>query len=197
LVLEFGRLPKDVSSWVAKLLDLNIVELRGQMTDCPDRLTTGATLIISVDVYLLPSAFHARTPSRDDDIPLQMFGEGIETHDEANLRQRKISLIKLFSVLGLKPESGANAPMDVQQDLNIEVTNKQKKAVKKVVTEIVGDGEEIEVEEGEDLSKGDLDMIYQKSAGVFLTSHYTLNFSLGPSIAIVICQCWKHLPPSL
>ncbi len=59
IFVEFGRLPQDVSSWVAKLLDLGtftlynirgrlhvspgIVELRGKMTDCPERLSTGAS----------------------------------------------------------------------------------------------------------------------------------------------------------
>ena len=31
------------------------------------------------------------------------------------------------------------------------------------MTEIVGDGEEVEVEEGEELTENDLDMIYQKA----------------------------------
>ncbi|KAK0481797.1 P-loop containing nucleoside triphosphate hydrolase protein, partial [Armillaria novae-zelandiae] len=132
---EFGRLPQDVSSWVAKLLDLGIVELRGKMTDCPERLFTGASLIVTIDVYMLPGAFVPVGRATSEDRSTLHFGEGSETQGELDLRERKSAILKLF-----------------------DLGNQKVKA-----KEIVGDGEEIEVEEEESLSKNDLDMIYEKA----------------------------------
>lgn len=95
---EFGRLPTDVSWWVSKLLDLGgcillclymiyscwlsgIVEFRGTMTDCPEKLTTGATLIVALHAYMLASAFTPPAVSQAEDKPV-MFNEGLETVDE-------------------------------------------------------------------------------------------------------------------
>ncbi|KAJ7762400.1 DNA repair protein RAD5 [Mycena maculata] len=163
---EFGRLPQDVSAWMAKLLDLGIVEFRGKMTDCPEKLSTGATLIVTADVYMLPAAFQPSNIQADDG-PLTMFSEGAETLDEQMLRERKASILKLFDVLGLRPQAGANfVGRKSDEEIHEEAVKKmaQHKSNKKV-TEIVGDGEEIEVDEddGEELSENDLDMIYQKA----------------------------------
>ncbi|KAJ7110331.1 DNA repair protein RAD5 [Mycena crocata] len=157
---EFGRLPQDVSSWMAKLLDLGIVEFRGKMVDCPPALSTGATLIVTADVYLLPTAFKPPNPDADD-TPIVMFSEGAETLDEQTLRERKASILKLFDVLSLRPQAGANFTSN--EEIHEEALKKMAQRKSKKVTEIVGDGEEIEVEEGEELTENDLDMIYQKA----------------------------------
>lgn len=199
LFSEFGRLPKDASSWIAKLLDLNIVELRGQMTDCPERLSTGATLIISVEVFILHTAFNQISPSRDDDVPRHLWGEGLETVDEANLRQRKASLLKLFSVLGLRPEYGVDASKNAHIDMDLRdeaLSSAKKGSKKKMTTEIVGDGEEIEVEEGDDISKNELDMIYKKHALIF-ASAMLLTFTRGRNRMTRRWQCLKPLRLSL
>ncbi|KAG6846037.1 hypothetical protein H0H87_006401 [Tephrocybe sp. NHM501043] len=160
---EFGRLPTDVSWWVSKLLDLGIVEFRGMMTDCPDKLTIGASLIVTIQVYILASAFKSPTILNTDDQPMTMFGEGQETLDEKTLRERKEAVLRLFDVIGLKPQAGANvrAPNDeakIQETLSRIAKHKSKK-----VTEIVGDNEEIEVDDAEDLSKNDIDAIYKRA----------------------------------
>ncbi|KAJ6601311.1 DNA repair protein RAD5 [Mycena vulgaris] len=160
---EFGRLPQDVSSWMAKLLDLGIVEFRGKMMDCPEKLSTGATLIITADVYMLPTAFKPANVEADDK-PSVMFSEGVETLDEQTLRERKASILKLFDVLGLRPQAGANfVGRKSDEQIHEEALKKMAQHKPKKVTEIVGDGEEIEVEEGEELTENDLDMIYQKA----------------------------------
>ncbi|GLB43501.1 putative HIRAN domain containing protein [Lyophyllum shimeji] len=161
---EFGRLPTDVSWWVSKLLDLGIVEFRGTMTDCPERLTTGATLFVTLQVYILESAFKPPTISNLDEGPNVMFNEGQETLDEKTLRERKEATLRLFEVIGLKPQAGANfrTPSDEarihEQALKRLASRKTKK-----VTEIVGDNEEIEVDDAEELSKNDIDAIYQRA----------------------------------
>ncbi|KAK0198774.1 SNF2 family N-terminal domain-containing protein [Armillaria mellea] len=159
---EFGRLPQDVSSWIAKLLDLGIVQLRGKMTDCPERLSTGASLIVTIDVYMLPTAFVPVGRTSEDRSTLH-FDEGSETQGELNLRERKSALLKMFDVLGLKPQAEAiqrreRQERELHQNVPMQLGKQKVKA-----KEIVGDGEEIEVEEEESLSKNDLDMIYQKA----------------------------------
>ncbi|KAF5385213.1 hypothetical protein D9615_001117 [Tricholomella constricta] len=161
---EFGRLPTDVSWWVSKLLDLGIVEFRGTMTDCPERLTTGASLFVTLQVYLLASAFKPPTILNLDEGPNHMFNEGQETLDEKTLRERKEAILRLFDVIGLKPQAGANfrAPKD-EERIHEEALKRLAKHKSKKVTEIVGDDEEIEVDDAEDLSKNDIDAIYKRA----------------------------------
>lgn len=121
------------------------------MTDCPKKLTTGANLIVSVDAYLLPSAFIPLNLTGDDR-PRVMFGEGLETDEERTLRERKSAVVKLFEVVGLRP---GTSERELQEEALQKTTRKKH-------VEIVGDGEEIEVEDGEDLSRKDLDIIYKR-----------------------------------
>ncbi|KAK0465497.1 P-loop containing nucleoside triphosphate hydrolase protein [Desarmillaria tabescens] len=160
--LEFGRLPQDISSWVAKLLDLGIVELRGKMTDCPERLSTGASLIVTIDVYMLPAAFVPVGRASENGSKLD-FSEGSETQGELDLRERKSAVLKMFDVLGLKPQAGAIQRSGKQEEQLHQNALAQLAKQKVKAKEIVGDGEEIEVEEAENLSKNDLDMIYEKA----------------------------------
>lgn len=51
------------------------------MTDCPEKLTTGASLIVTLHAYILASAFIPPTLSQPDNKPA-MFNEGQETVDE-------------------------------------------------------------------------------------------------------------------
>ncbi|KAG6911324.1 hypothetical protein DXG01_000995 [Tephrocybe rancida] len=140
-----------------------IVEFRGMMTDCPDKLSTGTSLFVTLQVYILASAFKPPTISDVDEQPTNMFNEGQETLDEKTLRERKEAVLKLFDVIGLKPQSGANviAPHD-EARIHEEALSHLAKHKPKRVTEIVGDNEEIEVDDAEDLSKNDIDAIYKR-----------------------------------
>lgn len=133
------------------------------MMDCPEKLSTGATLIVTADVYMLPGAFK-RSSSDLGDRPTVIFSEGAETLDEQTLRERKASILKLFDVLGLRPRAGANfSGRKSDEEIHEEALKKMSQRKSKKVTEIVGDGEEIEVEDEEELTENDLDMIYQKA----------------------------------
>ncbi|KAH9486419.1 DNA repair protein RAD5 [Psilocybe cubensis] len=159
---EFGRLATDTSWWIAKLLENNIVEIRGVMTDCPEKLTTGASLIVTLHMYLIASAFKPlkRTFGNDDPVHLG-FNEGLETEEETILRERKQAVVKMFEVLGLRPQAGAN----VQTNEMSHEENLQKLAKRPVrkVKEIVGDDEEIEVDDSEELTKNEIDAIYSRA----------------------------------
>lgn len=70
---EFARLPTEAASWISRLLDfgtsygilvlhqvfecLGLVEVRGTMTDCPEKLSTGMGLMVTLHIYLLSEAF--------------------------------------------------------------------------------------------------------------------------------------------
>ncbi|KAG2022727.1 DNA repair protein RAD5 [Coprinopsis cinerea AmutBmut pab1-1] len=161
---EFGRLPTDCSWWIYKLLELGLVEIRGVMTDCPDRLSTGVGLIITLRFYILRAAFTRPSTSIDDDTPTTMFNEGQETQEETELRERKSAIVRLFEVLGLRPQAGANFKgKQSNETLTHETLKKMASRPAKKVKEIVGDGEEIEVEDTEELSKNDIDAIYKRA----------------------------------
>lgn len=98
-----------------------------------------------------------------------MFDEGHESNEEQVLRERKQALLKMFKVLDLRPRRGSDfsrtphGKLD-QKDLEMlsqrHVGNETSKPKK---TEIVGDGEEVEVdEEAEELSNNELDLIYKR-----------------------------------
>ena len=60
-----------------------MVYIQGVMTDCPDKLTTGASLIVTIRIYLLSGAFRTIKNFQSDDarIPLG-FNEGLESEEE-------------------------------------------------------------------------------------------------------------------
>ena len=71
--------------------------------------------------------------------------------------------MKLFDVVGLKPQAGANFKgKKAEKSAKDEAIKRTAKQPGKKVKEIVGDGEEIEVEDGEELSKNEIDAIYNK-----------------------------------
>ncbi|CCM03639.1 uncharacterized protein FIBRA_05783 [Fibroporia radiculosa] len=170
VVAEFGRLPQEVASWVSNLLDLDIVDFRGStMIDCPNTLHSGADLIVSLSVYIKSTAFQPTNPSSEERARV-MFDEGQETTTEQLLRERKQALLNLFDVLGLKPRRGssfARKPYTNLDHRDLEVLTQRQhplKGKKSVKVEIVGDGEEVEVEaDGEDLSDNELNLIYKRA----------------------------------
>lgn len=98
-----------------------------------------------------------------------MFNEGHETHSEQVLRERKDALRHLFTVLDVKPTKSNNSLHKKRVNLSQEdlalLTQRHKhdQAKRGIKTEIVGDGEEVEVEgDEEDLNENELNLIYRK-----------------------------------
>ncbi|TFK56768.1 hypothetical protein OE88DRAFT_1650222, partial [Heliocybe sulcata] len=171
---EFGRLPQDVASWVSTLLDLGIVNFRGStMIDCPANLHSGADLIISLSVYMRASAFQAPSISSREPVKA-MLNEGQEYQDEQSLRERKTALLRLFDAIGLRPRRG-NAGRSTGKHVEASLSDSDLKQAsqrpggnarpsKPKRVEIVGDGEEIEVEgDEEELSEDQLNVIYNRA----------------------------------
>ncbi len=137
------------------------------MIDCPTVLHSGADLVVSLVVYLKVTAFKYpnKTP---DERSGHMFNEGQETASEQVMRERKSALAYLFEMLNVKPVRKPDLPRyrkDLGRD-NLSMLaqhSKGDKAKKSVKTEVVGDGEEVEVDDDEeDLTENELNLIYKK-----------------------------------
>lgn len=154
----------------ATFIDLSpkgIVDFKGStIIDCPDNLHPGAELIVSLAVYLNSTAFLPSKPPAEEQ-PKHIFNEGQETLSEQTLRERKGSLVHLFEVLDIKPvkiSSSKRKGKELSHDDLVLLAEQHHKSGKSTAkTEIVGDGEEIEVEaDGEELDLNELNLIYKK-----------------------------------
>ena len=60
-----------------------MVEIRGVMTDCPEKLTTGVTLIVTLRIYLLKGAFKAVKDFQPDGPSIHLgINEELESEEE-------------------------------------------------------------------------------------------------------------------
>lgn len=79
------------------------------------------------------------------------------------MRERKASILKLFDVIGLRPQADAKTKAKrFIQKYEDAIHNLAKRKASKTRRELVGDGEEIEVDVAEELSSNDLNVIYHK-----------------------------------
>jgi DNA repair protein RAD5 len=90
-----------------------------------------------------------------------MFTEGQETLDEQLLRERKSSLLRLFRAIDLKPRQGVRRDQEDDKSTS-ELPDQTHKRAGVPKTEVVGDGEEIEVDDAENLTENELDLIYKR-----------------------------------
>ena len=137
---------------------------------------------MSLSVYLCASAFKNPNLSNEEPSAKIMFNEGQETPDEQYLRERKDSLLRLFRAVGLRSRDGHQSSEQSSNEgrKNSSREPDQKKKTSKI--EIVGDGEEIEVDDGEELSENDLNLIYKRCPrSENLSGSRVLTLSQGPS----------------
>ncbi|CCF51296.1 uncharacterized protein UHO2_00721 [Ustilago hordei] len=103
---EVGRLPLEVATWMSKLIDTGIAEFEGVVVDCPASLTVGCDVILQVKAYVKFEAFFSTFWSGKGGVEDQNDGlrpETAESDMEKTLRERKISLLRMFRVCDLKP----------------------------------------------------------------------------------------------
>lgn len=159
-----------------------IIEFRGStVVDVPPNLQTGLDIVVSLSVYILVKAFKTPNTRRDlDDHKRPMFNEGAETAEEQELRERKQALLKLFDAVNLRPVRGSgvlgkknNTELSRDEILKMAEVSTQSPAPplkpQGVRKEIVGDGEEVEVDSGEDLNENQLAMIYNRYLSIPLS----------------------------
>lgn len=108
---EVGRLPLEVATWMSKLIDTGIAEFEGVVVDCPASLTVGCDIILQVKAYIRFDAFFLNLFARKsgsvngafDEQSDGLRPETAESDLEKTLRERKISLLRMFRVCDLKP----------------------------------------------------------------------------------------------
>ncbi|SPO20500.1 related to RAD5 - DNA helicase [Ustilago trichophora] len=106
---EVGRLPLEVATWMSKLIDTGIAEFEGVVVDCPASLTVGCDIILQVKAYIKFDAFflsllsHKAGNGQFDEQNDGLRPETAESDLEKTLRERKISLLRMFRVCDLKP----------------------------------------------------------------------------------------------
>lgn len=140
---------------------------------------TGLDIVVSLSVYVLSKAFKPPNTHQEADYKRPMFSEGAETAEERELRERKQALLKLFDTVNLRPVRGSgvlgkkkDAELSHDEVLKMAEVSTQSPApppkTQGVRKEIVGDGEEVEVEPGEDLDENQLAMIYNRYLNIAL-----------------------------
>ncbi|KZS91640.1 hypothetical protein SISNIDRAFT_456554, partial [Sistotremastrum niveocremeum HHB9708] len=130
--IEIGRFPPAVSEWMAKLIDLDVIHFQGcTVVDCPPKLRLGSHILLSIKVFIQPSAFKNHI-TIDDDAPRAAFQEDKETDSEKSLRARKAALLALFKTVGLRPNKssalGKSAAQLQEDDMEkmVKMTNEPK-----------------------------------------------------------------------
>jgi DNA repair protein RAD5 len=206
---QIGRVPVDVGAWVSVLMDADMAWFTGTVIDVPSILRMGNTILVSLRVYITPTAFTKPTFTNSIGGTQTMFNEGAESVDEVILREKKASLLRLFSVLSLRPRQGAPNP-DIDQIHSLAhgakeqsgISKKiQSKGVSKVVkTELIGEGEdaeevEVEGDDEEVLSTNQLDVIYQKLVVRLLRGCWA-DGRWSTELRSTICPCPNLIPLS-
>ena len=206
---QIGRVPVDVGAWVSVLMDTDIAWFTGTIIDAPSTLRMGNTILISLRVYITPTAFTKPTFTNSVGDTQRVFSEGAESIDEVVLREKKTSLLRLFSVLSLRPRQGTPNPdlariqslaQATKEDSGVSKKSKGKGVSKVVKTELIGEGEdaeevEVEGDDEEVLSANQLDVIYQKLVvclpyGCWADNHWSLE------LKSTTCPCLNLIPPS-
>eukprot|EP01137_Pigoraptor_chileana_P007773 Opistho-2@53784 len=97
---EIGRLPADISRWMAVLMDAGIVFLEGVCVDAPPRLSLMCDVILQLKAYLRRGAF-AEAPR----MPNGAQAPAAEPTKEAEEKAQKLSqaVQKLLDLVGLVP----------------------------------------------------------------------------------------------
>lgn len=140
------------------------------MVDCPEKLHSGADLLVSLSIYITSSAFQRYVPAAagaNIGLSKTWFDEGRETIEEETLRNRKASLQQLFEKLGLKPRSG-NSQNPEKENIPPDGTPRPPASSsnsKKGLNNVDGTRhDEIDAEEddAEVLNENDLNVIYKR-----------------------------------
>lgn len=92
---EVGRLSVTEASFLVHLLDTGVISLKGHVIDCPAVLSTGATILLNVRVYLTEQAFEQVENVGRGELGT-FWQEQQETVEEEAMRKRKDALGLLF-----------------------------------------------------------------------------------------------------
>ncbi|KPV77426.1 uncharacterized protein RHOBADRAFT_51281 [Rhodotorula graminis WP1] len=121
--VEVGRISRDDSAWLAKLLDHDLLDVKGYCVACRDNFRSGDDMQLSLSISLAKSAFtdpNTAAPEPVSHLTSVVGKKGFlddlrETDREKLLRERKKALNTLFDKADLQPyvEDGS-APTGTQ-----------------------------------------------------------------------------------
>jgi DNA repair protein RAD5 len=151
---ELGRLSKEISSYIATLIDHEQCEFEGSVVWCPNNLKTGDDMILTIRCYLLAKAMHAN--SLDCDVTVSKKQRTITINGNNNdlyLSNRNIALLHLFKALALRPTRSSIQSEDSGWDKIIESFDVKEETME----------EEEEDEEKKEVSDDQLNTIYEKA----------------------------------
>ncbi|CED83673.1 dna repair protein rad5 [Phaffia rhodozyma] len=173
---EIGKLPIKTTSWLAPLLDLHLLTIKGTIVHCDVPISrVGDTIVLSLDVWLKPEAFveiDIKRPLATEktailaDSSKPAFGvEGLATEEEIRLGKRKDGLKVMFQKIGLRPRrsssisnkklksTGITKPFSLEKGKTGELAQNQ--------PEVGSTGDEDEA--GDEIDEDQLDSIYAKA----------------------------------
>lgn len=105
--VEVGRIGESDASWMAKLMDLQVVTFTGTCVDAPKAFQTGDTVVLSISLTIHRAAFSFGfdiNPIITGPDGKKTFQDDLkETPNEKKLRERKFSLNRLLDKVSLEP----------------------------------------------------------------------------------------------
>jgi DNA repair protein RAD5 len=167
---EVGRLPEDVASWVAPLIDQKVCRFEGTCVYAPDMIRVNETIYIQLRCFLRRQTFTSAgfVKPQDNNRATGIFEEK-ETSEEQSLRLRQVAMVKLFSEINLYPATQNDAAAKTKRQEMLQAAEKAEQqnqdAAKKAKATSgsstpTGDEEE---EEGKELEQDQLDSLYKKA----------------------------------
>lgn len=175
--MDFGQSQRSLPGvFMLNVLFSGIISFKGStMVDCPEKLYSGADLLVSLSFHMLPGAFKRYNPDPDNaGLDKTWYNEGTETNEEIVLRNRKESLQQLFEKLGLTPRMTANSTYD-KENIPPEGSQPPRESSSGYTKKGLSDRNELQPKEEEDaeddaenLNQDDLDVIYRRSVSSYI-----------------------------
>ncbi|GAA6046444.1 hypothetical protein JCM3770_004927 [Rhodotorula araucariae] len=160
--IEVGRIARDDSAWLAKLLDHDLLQVTGYCVACPEKFRSGEDMQLSLTISLAKTAFTDPNTSAPEPVSHLASATGKkgflddlrETDRERLLRERKKALNTLFDKADLQPyvEDGS-APTGTQS----------KRAMLSRMEKGKGKGGSGSEDEEEEMNEIQLNLVYSKA----------------------------------
>ncbi|BGP39099.1 DNA helicase rad5 [Rhodotorula kratochvilovae] len=160
--IEVGRISRDDSAWLAKLLDHDLLQVTGYCVACPEKFRSGDDMQLSLTVSLAKTAFTDPNTSAPEPVSHLTSVNGKkgflddlrETDREKLLRERKKALNTLFDKADLQPyvEDGS-APTGTQS----------KRAMLSRMEKGKGKGGSGSEDEEDEMNEIQLNLVYSKA----------------------------------
>ncbi|KAI8819951.1 SNF2 family N-terminal domain-containing protein [Fimicolochytrium jonesii] len=137
---EVAKMSKDDAKVLGKLVEMDVIVIRGTVVSAPPSLTLLCDIILQLRIFFTKKAFMTVASADDED-----------TQDQT-IKDRKIALLTLFKMLGLRPFDPAEAGL------------KEDAAVDAASSGGAVPGEDA-VEDEKELEEDQVEVLYEKARG--------------------------------